>query len=53
MCKKTIDLKKKIFRRWIDEPVHIGDIPPKEIPISLWRNIPDVLRTVYHLCRLP
>jgi hypothetical protein len=37
---RTIDLKKKIFRRWIDEQSHTGDIPPKERPISLARKLP-------------
>jgi hypothetical protein len=32
---EAIDLKKKIFRRWIDERPHIGDIPRKETAISL------------------
>jgi hypothetical protein len=39
----VIDLKKKIFRKWIDEKPHIGDIPANEVPISLVEEYPDVL----------
>ena len=45
----TIDLKKKIFSRWIDEQPHIGDIPANEVPISLVEEHPDVLHAFYHV----
>jgi len=45
----AIDLKKKIFSRWIDEQPHIGDIPANEVPISLVEEHPDVLRAFYHV----
>jgi hypothetical protein len=45
----AIDLKKKIFSRWIDEQPHIGDIPTNEVPISLVEESLDVLRAFYHV----
>src|SRR5512132_2471238 len=38
----TIDLKKKIFRRGVDERPHSGNMPTKETSLTcgLWRNIP-------------
>ena len=45
----AIDLKKKIFCRWIDETLHIGDIPANAVPISLVEERPDVLHAFYHV----
>jgi hypothetical protein len=49
LLQTAIDLKKEIFCRWIDETLHIGDIPANEVPISLVEERPDVLHAFYHV----
>jgi hypothetical protein len=43
-----IELKKKIFRRWMDEKPHIGDIPTNEGSSSLVEERSDLLLAFYY-----